>query len=106
MESKLTEQEQQALRESQMVWELSEHKAWVEVFRPYLLDKLNQSFPDPTKITGINRDEQFLYEAKVAAIFKKVVAEILQFVEGHVQQAKFLERKEKGQETDPFQLGG
>ena len=85
-----------------MVWELSEHKGWREVVRPFLMDKLNQSFPDPTQF---KKEEEFLYAAKTASVFKKVVAELLQWVENKVEEAKFLEKKRKGEIEVP-NIGG
>lgn len=87
-----------------MVWALSEHKGWVQVVRPFLLDKLNQSFPDPV---SFKKEEEFLYAAKTASVFKKVIAELLQWVDNKVEEAKFLEKKEKGEEAkSPFEIGG
>ena len=71
--------------------------------RPYLMDKLNQSFPDPSKFT---KEEEFVYAAKVTSVFKKVVAEILGWVDQNVTEAQFLTKKEKGEMQDPFELGG
>jgi hypothetical protein len=74
------------------------------VFHPYLMDKLNQSFPDPAKFT---KEEEFVYAAKMASVFKKVVAEILGWVEAEVASAKHLEAKAKGELIDNFEtLGG
>jgi len=74
------------------------------VFKPYLQDKLNQTFPDPSKFT---KDEEFLYAAKVASVFKKVVAEILMWVDEKEQAADFFEKKEKGEvAVNKFEIGG
>ena len=67
------------------------------------MDKLNQSFPDPTKFT---KEEEFLYAAKMASVFKKVIAELLQWLDGQVEQAKYLQKKEKGEIIDNFSIGG
>lgn len=73
-----------------------------ELYRPWLEEKLNQSFPDPSKFV---KEEEFVYAAKMASVFKKVVAEILQWVDGAVDEAKQLQRKEKGEVKDQFRIG-
>lgn len=75
----------------------------MEVVKPYLTDKLNQSFPDPTEF---DNEESFLYAAKTASVFKKVVAEFLMWIEGQIETAKVLEEKKKGEGKDPFTLEG
>lgn len=70
--------------------------------RPFLEEKLNQSFPDPSQFTS---DEDFLYAAKTSAVFKKVIAEILQWVEANGNQAQFLEKKSKGELENKFSIG-
>lgn len=86
------------------MWELSETKGYSQVLRPYLLEKLNQSFPDPSSFT---KDEEFIYAAKVASVFKKVIAELLQWVDMQVESAKHLEKKERGElPEDAFRIGG
>lgn len=82
---------------------MSEHKGYQEVFKPFLLDKLNQAFPDPSSFT---KEEDFVYAAKVTSVFKKVIAELLQYVDGHIEQAKALKEKQKGAIKEPFEIGG
>ena len=77
-------------------------EGWDQVVKPYLWDKLNQSFPDLSKFTN---DEEFLYAAKTTSIFKKVLSEILGWFDQQVEQAKFLKKKEKGELQDPFEIG-
>ena len=72
------------------------------MFKPFLEAKLNQSFPDPAQFKN---EEEFTYAAKVASVFKKVCAEILQWTDAQVEQAKFLEKKEKGEIKDNFEIG-
>lgn len=69
---------------------------------PYLRDKLNQSFPDPSQF---KEESEFLYAAKVASVFKKVVAEILQWVKQNEEQTEYLEKKNKGEIKDTFSIG-
>lgn len=66
------------------------------------MEKLNQSFPDPVKFTN---EEEFVYAAKMASVFKKVVAEILQWVEAGVEEAKYLRKKKNGEIVDSFEIG-
>ena len=66
------------------------------------MDKLNQSFPDPSAFTS---ESEFLYAAKTSSVFKKVIAEILGWVDEQVEEAKFLRRKEKGEIKDNFRIG-
>lgn len=64
--------------------------------------KLQESFPDPAKFT---HEEEFIYAAKVTSVFKKVIAEILSWVEAQVEQAKYLRKKESGEIKNPFEIG-
>lgn len=58
------------------------------------MDKLNQSFPDPSKFT---KEEEFVYAAKTASVFKKVIAELLGWIDGQESAAKEYEKKKKGE---------
>lgn len=100
---KLSQQEQEALKASLKVWSMANSEGWQEVFRPFLMDKLNQSFPDPSKFT---KEEEFVYAAKTASVFKKVIAELLQWVENHIEMAKHLQAKEKCEVKEKFSIGG
>ena len=73
------------------------------MFQPFLTAKLNQSFPDPSKFT---KEEEFVYAAKVTSVFKKVIAEILGWVEEQKAMAEKLENKRKKGDEDPFRIGG
>ena len=65
--------------------------------------KLQEAFPDPAKFT---KEEEFVYAAKVTSVFKKVVAEILGWVDGQKNQAQYLDKKQKGEIKDNFKIGG
>ncbi len=69
--------------------------------RPLLLDKLNQSFPDPSQF---KKEEEFVYAAKTASIFKKVIAELIAELESYKAQAEKLRNKAKG-EVNNFEIG-
>lgn len=58
------------------------------------MDKLNQSFPDPSQFKD---KEEWDYAAMVASVWKKVGAELLGWIDGQIAQAKFLQKKEKGE---------
>ena len=64
--------------------------------------KLQESFPDPS---DFKKEEEFIYAAKVTSVFKKVVAEILGWVEQRIEEAKHLEQKKKGELKDAFEIG-
>lgn len=66
------------------------------------MDKLNQSFPDPSQFK--NRDE-WEYAAMTASVFKKVIAELINWTENMKNQAIALQKKEKGGEENPFEIG-
>lgn len=71
------------------------------MLEPWLKDKLNQSFPDPSTFT---KEEEFVYAAKVSSVFKKVIAEILGYVQQEVETAKVLRQKDKGELIDKFKI--
>lgn len=103
VESRLSQEEQEALRQSLMVQQMVNSQGWLEVVRPFLTDKLNQSFPDPTQFT---KEDEFLYAAKTASVFKKVIAELLGWIDQHKNTVEELKRKEKGELEDEFAVGG
>lgn len=70
--------------------------------RPYLMDKLNQSFPDPSQFKN---EREFNYAAMTASVFKKVVAELINWIEMQTTTAKALEKKEREGVNDPFDIG-
>ena len=72
----------------------------MEVVKPSLVERLNQSFPDPSQF---KKEEEFVYAAKTASILKKVIVELLAYFEQHKAQAVHL-RKKKDQ-VDPFKIG-
>ena len=101
-ESILSLQEEQAFKEDNQVWQMAQSEGWQQVFRPFLVAKLQESFPDPS---DFKKEEEFIYAAKVTSVFKKVVAEILGWVEQRIEEAKHLEQKKKGELKDAFEIG-
>ena len=69
---------------------------------PFLEERINQSFPDPSEF---DNDESYLYAAKTASIFKKVSVEILQWIEQQIKMAMALEKKQKGEVDNKFDIG-
>jgi hypothetical protein len=102
----LTPEEEQILAESQWISEMALSQGYEKIFKPYLIAKRDQSFPDPTQFTAApDPKEAFLYAATVTSVFKKVCAEILVWVEQQIEQAKALEDKKKGKGLEPFEIG-
>lgn len=102
----LTPEEEQALTESQWISEMVSTQGYEKVFKPYLIAKRDQSFPDPTQFTSSpDPKEAFIYAATVASVFKKVCAELLLWIDQQVEQAKVLEEKKKGKGRDSFEIG-
>ena len=91
------------LNQAREVWEMAESQGFKVWFRPFLESKLNQAFPDPSQFKG---DEEYLYAAKTTSIFKKVVVEMLQWIDGNIEAAKQLDKKSKGEIKDNFDLEG
>jgi hypothetical protein len=77
-------------------------KGWQEVLLPLLESKRDQTFPDPSAFTN---DKDFNYAAKVVAIYKKVIQELLIEIEKYKEAASFLQKKENGEISDPFGIG-
>lgn len=63
---------------------------------------MNQAFPDPA---SFKLEEEFNYAAKVTSVFKKVVVEILQYVESECQTLEALNQKKFGKKDTKYQIG-
>ena len=98
----LSLQEQELLKDSSLVVEMAQSEGYLKLVRPTLEAKLNQSFPDPSEFTS---DQEYLYAAKTASVFKKVIAEILMFIDGHKSRLEFLNEKAEGKTEEPFAIG-
>lgn len=70
---------------------------------PLLMAKRDQAYPDPLQF---KKDDEFLYAAKAASIFKKVVAEIIDMVDQQIAMAKHLQDKRDDKIKDKFTLEG
>jgi hypothetical protein len=98
----LSKEELLLLKESSLVVQMANSEGYNQVVRPTLEAKLNQSFPDPSEFDS---DEAYLYAAKTASIFKKVIAELLIFMDGHRSRLEFLDKKMEGKTVDKFEIG-
>lgn len=86
----LNKTEQQVIKIAADVVEMKNSKGFKEVFEPWLLSKLRESFPDPTQFKS---DEEFIYAAKYASIYKKVIGEVLAFMTQHEENFQTLTQK-------------
>lgn len=66
------------------------------------MDKINQSFPDPSEFS---KREDWDYAAMVASVYKKVGAEFINWLESNRGIVEHLRKKEKGEVKDTFQIG-
>lgn len=66
--------EQKAFEDAASVVEMLKTDGFEKVIQPWLIAKKQESFPDPT---NFNNDEEYLYAAKYASIYKKVIGEII-----------------------------
>jgi hypothetical protein len=89
------------LRQASAVKELSEHPGWVEYLKPLLETKLNQSFPDPSQFKD---EKEFTYAAMNASVFKKVIAELMMYIEGNKEAFKQLQSK-KFRKHNQYSIG-
>lgn len=81
---------------------MASSKGFKEVLKPFLESKRDQSFPDPSQFT---KDEEFLYAARVASVYKKVIAELLMWVDQREQEYVYLTKKQNGEIKDAFSIG-
>ena len=100
--SNLNKQEQEQLRQDKLLLALMEQEGYQTVLKPWLEDRRSKSYPDPTEF----KDEKgFLHAAITASLFKKVIAELLHYLEVEVpDRVKALETKKKG-EVSNFAIG-
>ena len=101
---KLNKQDKELLDQAAQVKEMSQHKGWAEVLEPWLKAKRDQSFPDPAEISD---KDKFYHAAVSASMFKKVVAEILVFVDDQTKTYNHLIQKQMNKlEKNKFNIGG
>lgn len=74
-----------------------ESKGWLEVLKPWLEDKIHNSWVDPR---SFKNDEEYVYAMKTAWSFAQAGEEILAFTEKMIEEAEALTKKEKGEIKD------
>ena len=99
---KLSKEEELARKQAILIKEMCQSEGWQQVLQPWLVAKRDQSFPDPASFED---KEKFLYAATVSSLFKKVVAELLMFVEEQEQTLKALNKKKYGKPDEKFKIG-
>src|SRR3990167_425394 len=104
----LSPEEQVALKEAELLWNLANQPVWQEVFRPWLLKRASYTRVDPKEVVnlGTGDKEEYLWRSLVRDVFVGVIEEIIQFVESTEATAKALEKKKKGEkDIKDFQIG-
>ena len=96
----LSKEEQLALKQARQVKQMTNSEGWAQVVRPYLMERLNQTFPDPSQFKEMS---EYNYAAITASLFKKVIAELLGWIDAQNQVITTLEKKEKGEHA--FNIG-
>ena len=79
-----------------------EAEGYQQVVKPFLLERINQSFPDPSQFKS---REEWDYAAMVASVYKKVGVELIGWLDSQVEQAKFLQKKKEEGVKDAFRIG-
>ena len=97
MEIQLSPEELLALKQANLIKELTMQEGWREVFLPYLQSKISHSWVDPRKTKN---DKELLYQYKTAWAFAQAAEEIIAFVEEAEETGKKLLKKQRGEEVD------
>lgn len=85
-----------------MLLDLTGSSGYKQALKPWLEEKRSKSYPDPTDFKSV---EEFTYAAQVASVYKKVIAELLHYLENEIPTiVKDLNNKEKGEVPD-FGIG-
>ena len=101
-QNKLSQEEQEQLSQDKLLLSLTGQEGWHKVLKPWLEERRAKSYPDPKEFKSEN---EFLYAATKASVFKKVVAELLHYLEVEVPyRVKQLEAKNEG-EIYNFEIG-
>lgn len=99
---KLTPQEEEQLKLSVLVQELTQHKGWLEWLKPLLESKVRHSWVDPAKSSDL---EAFFKEYTVAFGWSKACMEILALADQEIAKGKYLQDKKDGKIKDNFRIG-
>ena len=103
MDNLLSKEEQEALEQAQSVLDLTQHKAWQEVFQPLLEAKVRHSWVDPREIKD---QSDFFYKYVVAWGFSTAANEMLLLIEEMRNKRDFLQKKKDGEQVNNFKIGG
>jgi len=76
---------------------------WELVMKPHLEEKFNNSWVNPIEAED---KEDLIYKYIVAWAYAKAGKDILAFMEEHKRAADHLEKKERGEESNNFKIGG
>lgn len=98
----LTKQEQESLQEATLVKEWLQHRAWLEVIRPYLESKIRNSWVDPRKVTD---KEAFFHEYVVAWGWSHTSDEFLKLLDEYLNKFEYLSKKKEGKLENNFKIG-
>lgn len=79
--------------------ELSHHPGWAEVLKPWLEDKITNSWPDPK---GFKSNEEFVYAYNIAHGWAEAANGVIAFVKQKQDQVTYLRKKKAGEITDKF----
>ena len=96
---KLTPQEQEALKQGDHLRELVNLKGWGEIIKPYLEGYLHHSWVNPRECKDV---KEFGWQELQRADYAQFVKEFLAWVEGQIEAADFLRKKERGEVKDDF----
>ena len=97
MKVKLNKEESQRQEQGYLIKELVNSKGWLEVLKPWLEDRIHNSWVDPRSFES---DEKYLYAMKTAWAFAQASEQILAFTTNMIEEAEALTKKEKGEAKD------
>ncbi len=85
-----------------MVQELVQHPGWRQVVKPFLEEKIKNSWLDPRKASS---KEDFWYQYVTAWGLAQACDELVKEIDQMIETGKFLERKRKGETDNNFKIG-
>lgn len=98
----LSQEEQEALKQARLVREMVTTEGFREIFKPWLEDKIAHSWVDPREAKD---KEDFERRYNLAWAMAQSADQILKFVDDKIAHAEYLEKKERGEINDNFDLG-
>jgi hypothetical protein len=100
--AKLTQQEELARKQGNLLKELTECKGWQEVLRPWLEDKIQHSWVDPRQVQS---DQELAFRYKTAWAWADAANGILQFIDKMIEESVYYTKKEKDEIKNPLREG-